>query len=391
VRPSVSKLAITRVGLVTSAGVGAAAVWQAFLSGGVEPGPVRTFATEEFATRMAYEVADWRAATFWTNRIVAYYTRSAQFALKAAEECLDGIPSAERVRLGVILGTQFSPVHNVHRTLDEPEFMTPIKFLSALPSSSPTSISLTCRLHGIATSVSSSVAGLEALNYAADLIRLGYFPALLAGGAEELSRDVYGGCHLAGVLAGRNGGPESCRPFAAERDGMVLGEGSAVLLVEDALHAETAGRAPLAYLAGAGSTFCPGLLPGFDDRWAPAAGCRAIADALDGSGLRADEVDAVFSGANGSREGDAVALQILERTFDGAVPPIVPLKAWTGETFGAFGALATATAVLALQDQRLPGGASARLRNLLVHDYSCEGNHGAIVVQHAAPSRSGGI
>jgi 3-oxoacyl-[acyl-carrier-protein] synthase II len=278
--------------------------------------------------------------------------------------------------------------------------MTPIKFLGALPSSTPTSVSLTCRLHGIATSVSSSVAGLEAVSYAADLIRLGYWPALLAGGAEELSRDVYGGCHLAGVLAGRNGGPESCLPFAADRGGMVLGEGSAVLLIEDPMHCQTAGRAPLAYLAGTGSTHSPGLLPGFDDPWAVAAGCRAIADALEGSGLRADEVDAVFSGANGSREGDAVAQQILERAFEDGVPPIVALKAWTGETFGTSGALACAAAVLSLRDQRLPGGreqrlpgglAPARLRNVLVHDYSCEGSHSAIVVQHAETPRAGGL
>jgi 3-oxoacyl-(acyl-carrier-protein) synthase len=382
-RTTVNRVAITRVGLVTSAGVGAAAVWQALLDGRVEPVPVRTFATEEFATRMAYEVRDWKPADFWASRMVAYYTRSAQFALKAAEECLDGIPLGDRDSLGVVLGTQFSPVHNVHKTLDEPEFMTPIKFLSALPSSTPTSVSLTCRLHGVATSVSSSVAGLEAVNYAADLVRLGYYPALLAGGAEELSRDVYGGCHLTGVLAGRNGGPESCLPFAPERDGMVLGEGSAVLLVEDARHVATAGRTPLAYLGGTGSTSSPGLLPGFDDPSALEAGCRAIAGALEGTGLQAADIDAVFSGANGSREGDALALQILESSFAGGVPPIVALKAWTGETFGAFGALACATAALALRDQRLPGGTSTRLRNVLVHDYSCEGNHSAIVIQHA--------
>jgi 3-oxoacyl-(acyl-carrier-protein) synthase len=170
------------------------------------------------------------------------------------------------------------------------------------------------------------------------------------------------------------------------------------------VHAETAGRAPLAYLAGAGSTHSPGLLPGFDDPRAVAAGCRAIADALDGSGLRADEIDAVFTGANGSRDGDAVALQILERAFDRGIPPIVALKAWTGETFGTFGALACATAVLTLRDQRLPVGrdqardqrpreglAPARLRNVLVHDYSCEGSHSAIVVQHAATPRPGGL
>jgi 3-oxoacyl-(acyl-carrier-protein) synthase len=169
------------------------------------------------------------------------------------------------------------------------------------------------------------------------------------------------------------------------------------------VHAETAGRAPLAYLAGAGSTHSPGLLPGFDDPWAVAAGCRAIADALDGSGLRADEIDAVFTGANGSREGDAVALRILERAFDRGVPPIVALKSWTGETFGAFGALACATAVLTMRDQRLPvgrdqerdqrlrgGPAPARLRNVLVHDYSCEGSHSAMVVQHAADRERSG-
>lgn len=371
---------VTRVGLVTSGGVGRDAAWEALVAGRSGLKEISIFPTAKFATHKAHEVAPWQPGTYWRSRRVAYFTRSTQFAYKAAEECLEAVAPEARAALGVVLGSQFSTIHNYHKLLEEPDFMTPVKFLGTLPSSIPTNVSIACGLRGISTALSSSVAGLHALSYAADLVRDGYCDALLAGGAEELSCDVYGGCSLAQVLSGGAGGEEQGRPFDPARDGFVLGEGSAVLLVEAAAHAAGAGRAALARVAGSGAAYSPGVVPGERADVAVEAGCRAIEAALRDAGLRAADVGAVFSGANGSPQGDDVAAEVLARTF-GADTAIVALKAWTGELFGAFGAMAVAAGALALRDGVLPGGRRvAGLRAVLVHDFSCEGNHAALVL-----------
>jgi 3-oxoacyl-(acyl-carrier-protein) synthase len=382
---------VTQVGLVTSGGVGRDAAWQALVEGRSGLKEISLFPTTQFATHKAFEVAPWQPATYWRSRRVAYFTRSTQFAYKAAEECLEAVAPEARAALGIVLGSQYSTIHNYHKLLEEPDFMTPVKFLGTLPSSIPTNVSIACGLRGLSTALSSSVAGLHSLAYAADLVRGGYCSAVLAGGAEELSCDVYGGCHLAQVLAGQSGGEEECRPLDPARNGLVPGEGSAVLLVEAAASAAEGGRGALARVAGSGTAYSPGRR----EDVAVEAGCHAIAAALCEAGLRASDVGAVFSGANGTPDGDDVAARILERTFGGDVP-IVALKAWTGEMFGAFGALAIASGALALRDGVLPGGRRpADLRAVLVHDFSCEGNHAALVLTRApggaAESRPGTV
>jgi len=379
---------VTDVGLVTSAGIGREAAWQALREGRSGLKDIALFATAEFTTRRAYEVAPWSPTAYWKSRSVAYFSRSTQFAYKAAEECLESVEPERRAPLGVVLGSQFSTVHNYHKLLEEPDFMTPIKFLGTLPSSIPTNVSIACGLRGISTALSSSVAGLHALAYAADFVRSGYAEALLAGGAEELSRDVYGGCHIARSLAGQDGGEEACRPLHAAHNGLVPGEGSAVLLVESAAGAAASNRAALAAIAGWGTAYAPGLVPGHRNREAADAGVRAIEQALADAGVRPADVGAVFTGANGVPDGDDVAAEVIARTVGGGVP-VVALKAWTGEMFGAFGAVAAAAGALALRDGVLPGGRPAPgLDTVLVHDFSCEGNHAAMVLTRPAARAS---
>ncbi len=385
-----SHAVVTAVGLVTSAGIGTDAAWGALVEGRSGLKDIGLFPTDEFATRRAFEVAPWSASTYWKSRSVAYYSRSTQFAYKAAEECLQSVPAGEREALGVVLGSQFSSVHNYLKLLDEPDFMTPVKFLGTLPSSIPTNVSIACGLRGISTALSSSVAGLHALAYASDLVRAGDCEGVLAGGTEELSRDLYGGCHVARTLSGQNGGDEGSRPLEPGHNGLVPGEGSAVLLVESAEAAFVAERPALAAIAGWGTAYAPGLEPGHADRPAAEAGRRAIAQALADAGLRPEDVGAVFTGANGVPAGDAVAAEVIASALDPDVP-VVALKAWTGDLFGASGALAVAAAVLALRDGVLPGGRTVPgLSAVLVHDFSCEGNHAAMVLtrREAAAGRT---
>jgi 3-oxoacyl-(acyl-carrier-protein) synthase len=362
---------ISRIGLVTGAGVGSAPAWDALRAEKREPSAIRVFPAGLLDGAFGFEVPGWSPDAISKDRRLAYYTRAAQFALKASIECLDGLSAGERDRLGVVVGTRYSTVNNGLQLLEEPGFMTPIKFLSTLPSSTPTNVSLFLGLHGITTSVSSSWAGAEALCCARDLVASGQLAAVLAGGAEELSPEVYAGCQLAGVLAGALG-----------EGGLVPGEAAAMVLLESAAHAAAAGRAAFATLAGTGAAHAPrpGLAAAVD------AGRRALLAALTDAGAAPGDVDAVFLGANGQAEQDEISRGAIAAVFGGAPPALVAPKAWLGETFGAAGAVAAAAAALSLRDGVLPGGARpARCRTVLVHDYGCDGGHAGLVLRHPDP------
>lgn len=184
-----------------------------------------------------------------------------------------------------------------------------------------------------------------ALANAALQLQMGRAPAVLAGGGEALSPYLYAAYAAAGALSPGAGGTEGLRPFAATRNGTVLGEGAGALLLETEAAARARGAQPQALLLGHGCSALPG-----------ADGARAaMAQALAAAGQEPGTVDAVFASASGLPEGDAWEATALESLFGGRRVPVVALKAAVGETLGAGGALAAAAAVHALRTGTLPG------------------------------------
>ncbi|MBI3947934.1 MAG: hypothetical protein HY321_18600 [Armatimonadetes bacterium] len=223
-----------------------------------------------------------------------------------------------------------------------------------------------------------AASGGHALADAVAQVAAGRADVMLAGGCEALSPILYGGLSGAGVLSPGDDGPEGLRPFAASRNGTVLGEGAAMLVVEPEGVAARRGVRVRARVLGVG----PG---GGGAVGAEAAMRAALADAGGGPG----EVDAVFAAANGSPEGDAAEAGALESVFGGRWIPVVALKAMVGETLGASGALAAAAAVHALEEGLLPAAPGmeapefaldlvraprrASLRRVLVNSFDARG------------------
>lgn len=174
-------------------------------------------------------------------------------------------------------------------------------------------------------------------------IRSGRAQAMLAGGCEALSPLLYAGLSRSGFLSPGNGGPEGLRPFAISRNGTVLGEGAAMLLLESEKAAACRNAPRRAWVLGVGLGGGEALGPE-----------RAMQAALEDAGLDASEVHAVFASASGSPQGDAAEAQALESLFRGRAVPVVAVKAMVGETLGASGALAAVAAVHALERGLLP-------------------------------------
>lgn len=216
--------------------------------------------------------------------------------------------------------------------------------------------------------VSACASGSHALGEAMWMIRRGDADIMLAGGSEAcITRLMMSGFHALTALSCLTPPERACRPFDRERDGFVLAEGAAVLVLEELEHARRRGAPVLAELCGYAAT-C--------DAWhvtAPAPDAdgmvRAIGNALAGAGCRAEEVGCVFAHGTGTVANDRAEAVALHRSFGGyaAKLKVSATKSMLGHTLAASGALATAAAVETLRTGIVPPTA-----NYSVPDPECE-------------------
>jgi 3-oxoacyl-[acyl-carrier-protein] synthase II len=190
-------------------------------------------------------------------------------------------------------------------------------------------------------------AGNYALGHALDLVRLGRADTVLAGGTDAFSRVAFTGFARVGALAA-----DTCRPFSGDRDGLVLGEGAALLVVESATAAAARGAEPLAELAGIGLS-CDAfhiVSPDPDGRGAT----RAMAAALEDAGAAPGEVGYLSAHGTGTPANDRAEVAAARAVFGKGGPPMSSIKAITGHGLGAASALEAVACVEALRTQIAP-------------------------------------
>jgi 3-oxoacyl-[acyl-carrier-protein] synthase II len=204
--------------------------------------------------------------------------------------------------------------------------------------------------------VSACASSAHAIGEAAAIIRRGEADVMIAGGSEApLARMVVAGFNAMGALSTRNDDPGAAsRPFDAERDGFVLGEGGAALILESAEHAARRGAPVLADLTGYGTT---------DDAnhmVQPAPGgtgaARAMNLALNAAGLQPEDIDYVNAHGTSTPLNEKFETQAIKAAFGDAAyrVPISSTKSMTGHLLGAAGALEAALAIQAIEHGMLP-------------------------------------
>jgi len=197
-------------------------------------------------------------------------------------------------------------------------------------------------------------ASLDAIGYASDLIRLGRTETILVGGVEELCLQTFLGLHKIGILSGsRDGKPELSCPFDKRRNGIVLGEGAAIFLLETLDHAKKRKAIPYAELRGHGSAFDPARRSGYNPKGAGAT--RAMNAAISEAQITPKEIDAVSASANSTLECDVMETRALKEVFQKRAYhlPVSALKSMTGEQLSAHGALSVAAGIGSIQKRRL--------------------------------------
>jgi 3-oxoacyl-[acyl-carrier-protein] synthase II len=346
---------ITGIGVLSSIGQGKDAFWEALRRGATGVRPVTLFDPAPFRVQSAGEIADFDAVAYLGKKGLRELDRSTRLVCSAARLALDDsglIVSEDSSRdVGVVVGTTFGSLHSIAQfdragLTEGPRFVNPSHFPNTVINSPASQVSIRFTIKGFNTTLSTGFcAGLDALSYAADFIGLDRADAVLAGGVEELCEETFRLFHDLGYLSGLTGAGPVSRPFDAGRDGFVLSEGSAVLIVENEVHACSRDADILAVILGCGNAFDPEADNTFERA---GRGLKtAIVQALEEARVRPEDVGYICSCANGTPGLDRMEARVLKEVFGEETRgvPVSSIKSMIGETFSASGALAVAAAV----------------------------------------------
>ena len=358
------RIVITGIGVLSPLGTGREAFWDALARGSSGTRPITLFDSAPFRVRQAGEISDFDPLALLGKKGLRDLDRSTRLICSAAKLALDDsrleISEATTRETGIAVGTTFGSLHSISQfdrsgLIEGPRMVNPSHFPNTVINSPASQVSIRFNVKGFNTTLSTGFcAGLDALSYAADFIRLGRANAVLAGGVEELCEETFLAFHNLGYLSGMNGGEPISRPYDAGRDGMVLAEGAAMLVLEEEQHARKRGAEIIGVVLGSGNAFDPEADSSFDQavRGLKSAITLALAEAR----IEPENVGYVCACANGMPGLDRMESRVLAEVFGShaARLSVSSIKSMTGETFSASGAFAAAAAVGALRKGILP-------------------------------------
>ncbi len=368
---------ITGIGAVTPVGLDAPSTWRALVAGETGVGPITLFDPSDLPVKIAAEVKDFDGEAVMGTKRFRRSARYSQLAVAAAREAFadaglssgvtEGIgddvgASIDPDRVGVVInaalgGSAESSYASDHFHEQGLRGVSPY-FVPAMITNMPAcEVAIDLGLHGpVSASALACASGNAALLEARRLILSGEADVVIAGGTDaSIAPIIFAGLANMGPLSLNNDDPGAAsRPFDAERDGFVFGEGAVVMVVESAEFAAARGARVYGSVSGGALTADAFHISHPQPSGADAA--RAISQALSRAGVAGADVDLVVAHGTGTKINDAVETKALHTAFGAAAQSlaITSPKSMTGHMIGAAGAISVMVALLAMRDGVVP-------------------------------------
>ena len=360
------RVVITGAGVVSSLGNSTEQLFEALCNGQSGLGPVESFPTDRFECRTGGEIKSFSGADYLSGRNLNALDRISLLATAASQLALGDSGWTSQMLaendVGMVLGTMFAGLRTIHefefRALTVgPEYVRPLEFANTVLNAAAGQAAIWHNLRGVnSTIMRGPTSGLQAIGVAAELIRGGRENAVVAGGIDEMCWESFYGFSSAGQLChSSNGTPALPIPFDSRRNGFVLAEGAAFVVLENAELAARRGAKFLAEVLSFASRY--DYSQGLDQENSIEVLKRAIQSAVSEAQLSPDRIDAAYASANGSIIGDHNEAEALARAFGdrAATLPVSAIKSMLGEALGASGALQAVAMVEGLRKGVLPG------------------------------------
>jgi 3-oxoacyl-[acyl-carrier-protein] synthase II len=360
------RVVITGMGCITPLGNDITSLWANILAGKSGVGLITHYDTSRFNVKIGAEVRDFDGVALFGTRDARRMDRFVQFGLassiQAAKHSRLEITDDNRDRIGVILGTGIGGMNTLFQQMEVffqrgPDRVSPFLVPMMLPDTAAGLIAIQLGVRGPNMAVVSACAsGTNAIGEAAEVIRRGSADAIFTGGSEAVITPIaMAGLGVMKALSTRNDAPQQAsRPFDKERDGFVMGEGAAILVLESLEHALSRRAAILAEVSGYGASNDAFHISAPAENGAGAALCMQCA--LDDGGFTANDIGYINAHGtstllNDKSETAAIKTVFGKRAYD---IPVSSTKSMTGHLLGAAGALEALICVKALQDGILP-------------------------------------
>ncbi|QDK45506.1 beta-ketoacyl-[acyl-carrier-protein] synthase II [Bdellovibrio sp. ZAP7] len=367
-RPSISqrRVVVTGVGAVTPLGNTIEESWSNAKKGVSGIAPITKFDTTGFDVTFAGEVKGFNADQYIEKKEQKKMDEFIHYSIAASKMAIEmaklELSEKEKATTGVIIGVGIGGLQNLEETSIKmkekgPGRVSPFFIPSVITNLAAGQVSIALGLKGPNYSVTSACAsGVHSIGDAVRYIRDGVADVMLAGGAEAtICRLAVGGFAAMRALSTRNEAPEKAsRPWDKDRDGFVLGEGSAMLVIESLEHAEKRGAKILCEITGYGVS---------SDAYhmtspAPegAGGYAAMAMALKDSGLKATDIQYINAHGTSTPVGDGLETAAIKHLLGDHAKNVMvsSTKSMTGHALGAAGAIESAFCVMAIRDQIAP-------------------------------------
>ncbi len=360
------RVVITGVGMVTPLGNDPESTWQSLVAGESGAGPITQFDSSDYSVRFACELKDFDPTTWIERKQARRMDRFSQMALSAARmaEADSGIDVAsEPDRVGAAVATGIGGLgafENCFQTLLEkgPDRTSPFSIIQIIPNMAAAWVSMELGTQGpLATETTACAASNMAIGDGLDAIRLGRADVMLCGGTEApVTRVGIAGFSAMRALSQRNDDPKrGSRPFDADRDGFVMGEAGAMLVLEELEHAHARGAKIYAELLGYGVSSDATHVTEPDPTGENPA--RAMTMAFGDAGIAPEQVEYVNAHGTSTPLGDPAETRVLKLALGeehARQTPVSSTKGATGHCLGAAGAVEAIFTLFAVNRGVLP-------------------------------------
>lgn len=363
------RVVVTGLGALSPLGNTAPETWEALKAGKSGAAPITHFDASKFKTQFACEVKNFKVTDFIDRKEARKMDLYEQYALVAAMEAVKDsgmdLEAEDKNRIGVVLGVGIGGIHTFEEEAGNyavngaemgPKY-NPFFIPKMIADIASGQISIQYGFHGPNyTTTSACASSSNALADAFNLIRLGKANVMVTGGAEAAIWPAgVGGFNAMHALSTRNDDPEhASRPFSASRDGFIMGEGAACLILEELEHAKARGARIYCEVAGVGMSADAHHITASHPEGLGAA--LVMQNALEDAGMRPEDIDYINVHGTSTPVGDLSEVKAIQKLFGEHAYKlnISSTKSMTGHLLGAAGALEAMVCCLAVRDNIVP-------------------------------------
>ena len=358
------KAVATGIGVVSPLGIGHQDFWKNLVSGNSGIAPMEYLDLSKYECKYGAEVKDLNTEEFLGRKGLRYLNKGTKFLGSSVKMALDDAKLEMDEELsnqtGILIGSSlgnFSQTtdyfHDIAR--EDPSGLSPMQSYDVALNSSINYASVVFKLKSFARTISSSfTSSTDAIGNAIKLIQNGKANVIIAGGVEQISLDLYMIFYMRKMLARANGtGSEISMPFDKRRNGFIMSEGSYVFVLENHDYAVSRGARIYGEVSGYGSIFAGGRNSDTGKRVEKAG--NAMKKCVDDASMSTDDIDLINANGNSGKLPDLIEAKAIKELFgEESNIPVHTVKSSLGESYGASGAMQTASALLSINNGLVP-------------------------------------